>query len=849
MGKKVNAVLPGGRVVSVDEEDAQLANLPLETSQAEISRARGVVRTEENSGLGNAVLAGVEGAADTLTGGLAGKAIQHFGGDETAKSYQDRAQENPGARFVGEVGALLAPTGWFGAGAKAVAEASAVGLAARAGKAVGGGVKGQFVEGALLGVGGSVARTNVTGDPLTIESAFMDAGIGGIANAGMGLFASKMRSGALKAEERMAAQAAETTSDDAIAKGKQVFEREYPALDELNEARTNSVRQVDKANREIEKINATHAKFVKDPANGFTEWTEGVDRAINTVRSRSRPAGTFATMEEALGAAEQRAGVKADELNVNSQGAVPSQSVTEGATGASVAYRRGGVTPEGVRTSITDRVKLDLRPPRSPEVEARLTHWQREASEIRQLFVGKRKVSGAKWGPVDETIARQPDEAIARAHALKQDIWKHAQDAAGKIPDNLPSLPQKLLDAVPDVPRIKSAQYLSRMLPETVETIATTLSKEEALAVNKLAKELDLAPLGTPGETLKAIHKELKAYRSAMDAAEAAEKEIEKSAGSGFGRLLHHSARLVGARSGNKLLGGGVVGGAVGWATGNMFGGMAGAMLGSALLNGKAGIRNKITELFARHGAKAGSVLERLGPVTSALSRKVINGDVDDHSDDRTLAKNRAAELSGLMGVSGDLAYVALEPFLQAPHDIALKLSQKFQGAVQHLAQVAPKDPGLAIRGFDSQWTPSRKETLEFAHRYEAAVDPWASITRAMQGQGHPAAAETLWTLYPAVMTTFAEELAASTQVLETMTHGQLSSFSRLFRTPLSGFQVPEIALAAQSMYLPGGAGDPYKGNPGAGFGNSPSPQPQGGRPPAAGRSSVAGSNVSRLTE
>ena len=843
MGKK-NVVLWDGTVVAVDEDTAK------RLAGAGTGRAEGVVEGGERQKQAydeantSAARAFGEGLADTLTFGGYGQII---GGTDSGHRMRVTAQQHGDARLLGELTGMLAPGGILGKTAKEASALTSVGLIDKAGKALGG-LKGQALEGALLGVQGGIAHANVTGDPLTVESAILDAGVGAVANVGMGLIAKKFTSMASKSAEVVQAAKAAELDAAAVTKGKQLFEREYPLVDEFNAARKSSISEVTELNTQIQKEIDAYDDLIAGPDGKFKQIVKGTDKAINTYASRYRPAGTYGTMEEALAAAESRAGVKASELNVQPRpdGGV-SQSVTETASGTTVGFNKTGYTPEGVPTRITDRIKLDSRPPMSPEIEANIKRWRNEISEIRQLFAGGRQVNGQKWGKLDPSIPRNPELAVARMHELKKEIWANAQDAAGHIP-KIPIVRkvEDLLPTPPELPKVKTLEYLSRMDETSIAKMANSLSKGEADVVMRLAKELDVEVKGTPAQALVDIHAGLKNYRKIIDAAEVAEKEAKEAAGSGFGKLLHHSARLVGARAGNRVLGGAIVGGAIGWATGNFVGGIAGSLLTTALMNGKAGVRNRIAELFATYGTRAGKVVQRMGPVASSLAVRFRGG--EDSGDLQELAKLRSLELTTMRGAANDISYTAFEPFLQAPHDLALKLHAKWTGIVNYLADSAPKDHGLAIKGFGSGWRPSPQESLEFAHRYEAAMDPWSAIQRAFQGQSHPAACESLWTCWPTMMSELADELALNSEVTEKMSHPQLSSLSRLFRVPLTGFDIPEIALAAQAMYLPGNPGNPYTNNPDAGFGNSPSANPPG-RPPATGRTEVAGSSPSKLTQ
>lgn len=844
MGKK-NVVLWDGTVAAVDQELAdRLAGSGKahpETQVEENSRLVGQYNAENTSGL----RAAAEGAADTASFGLYGTIATRLD-DESRAHYQVTAQEHPLARFAGEAAALALPSGELGEAAKVFSEGTAMGAIGRVGEMVGGGLKAQAVEGALYGLQGSIAHANVTGDPLTVEGALMDAGLGGVLNVGMGALGSRLGRSAEKAEESLAAK---TFDAETVTKGQQVFEREYPVLDEFNAARKGSISEAEKFNREVAKEEEAYADFTRDPANGFTRVMKSVDRAINKVRGRYRPEGTFGSIDEALTSVEQQAGIKADELGLAPEGAVPSASVSTGPSGGTVGFSRNGNLPDGVRTRITERVKLSDKNPISPDVSEQLRGWRREASEIRQMFAGGRKVAGGGWGPVDESIARQPEAALARLQKLKEDIWKNAQDAAGEIPDIIPPPPRARVETPPELPRVKTLEYLSRMEPTSVAKMGNSLSAAEGQAVERLAGELGLETRpGNPGGTLADIHASLKRYRSAMDAAEAASGETTAAASGGFGRLLNHTSRLAGGRAGSRFFGSTALGGALGWASGSMLGGVVGGALMGTLLNGKAGLRNKLSELIATHGRRAGRVITGLGPVASSLGVQIVSG-LKDKGDTRTLAARRAREITALRGVAPDLSYSAFEPLMQAPNDIALKLHSRYITTINHLADTAPKDPGLDMKGFQSNWSPSLEESYTFAHRMEAAFYPMQSIGRILSGHGHPAGAETLWTAWPAMMGALSEELASSPEIVEKLSHRELGSLSQLLRTPLSGFQIPEISLAAQAMYQPGAPGNPYNSNPSAGFGDSPSAQPQGGRPPEAGVSQVAGSNVSRLTE
>jgi hypothetical protein len=164
---------------------------------------------------------------------------------------------------------------------------------------------------------------------------------------------------------------------------------------------------------------------------------------------------------------------------------------------------------------------------------------------------------------------------------------------------------------------------------------------------------------------------------------------------------------------------------------------------------------------------------------------------------------------------------------------VAFKIHTAILTAVNHLAQMAPKDPGIDITLRGSNWRPSAEQSLAFAHRIEAVEDPLLAIVRTIQGDSHPAAAETLWAVHPAIMSEFAQEFMASDHT--DLTYEAEARMAQLLRIDV-GLRRPEVLATLQGMYLP---------KP-----QAPAGQSGGGAPgrPAAVKSKVAGSSVSALT-
>lgn len=151
-GKTVQMYDPSqGRAVSVpiDEvEGAETQGLTLETPETAAQR-----EYADRAGLGQALLAGAEGAASGLTLGLSDVAAAELGGEDYRSERQLRDQQFSGAHMLGELAGTVAPallSGGSTAAARAAA-ATPAGLLARAATA------------AERGAAGLIARTGVQG--------------------------------------------------------------------------------------------------------------------------------------------------------------------------------------------------------------------------------------------------------------------------------------------------------------------------------------------------------------------------------------------------------------------------------------------------------------------------------------------------------------------------------------------------------------------------------------------------------------------------------------------------------------------------------------------------------------
>ncbi len=390
-------------------------------------------------------------------------------------------------------------------------------------------------------------------------------------------------------------------------------------------------------------------------------------------------------------------------------------------------------------------------------------------------------------------------------------------------------------------------------LPDSLEDFARKTSQVDELAdaieampegvhdsFRAMARELDLldpAAVESIGETVRRVHRATREYPAAYDRLQSLQSAAGRRGKSFWDKTKEFAERGIRTSVGRYVDTGGTAGAmkramAMGAAGGLMMQFDPGtAALGAALLSGRHTIKSKLTGMVARLAPGAGRGLQKLAPVTAYLANTYPSGVPDKDPDVRNQAHNRIGDVFNAAMTAPDASYTAIESLLGAPGDVAFKMHAHVVNAINHLAQMAPKDPGVDVTMSGSNWRPSAAQTIEFAHRIEAVEDPLAAVERSIQGGGHPAAAETLWAVWPALMEEFASEfLMAGPQKMGREAEARLA---RLLRVP-TGLNNPLVLATLQGQHLPKPT-QPASGS----TGGSP------GRPTATGQ--VAGSSVSAL--
>lgn len=276
MGRLINVVLPGGKVVSVDEDVARAIRgdeVAHVESQAEgAARSTADINRERSSGFAEGAKAAVEGFVDSATLGGYGalRGLDSAEDSDFTRDAQIRAQERRGSRLAGELAAVLLPTGLAGKGAAAVGGALPINLLANAARQGGG----RLAEGAVYGLAGAVAASNVSGDQLSVEGLVKDAGVGAILNYGIGKLADGVGHVGARAAARVEERAKISSFLDKSPTTYKEFRDTYRAT---VEAARNSRAAYDKVAKDYNEI---AADLITKP--------EGISKLINSVDSQER---------------------------------------------------------------------------------------------------------------------------------------------------------------------------------------------------------------------------------------------------------------------------------------------------------------------------------------------------------------------------------------------------------------------------------------------------------------------------------------------------------------------------------------------------------------------------------
>lgn len=465
---KVNVVLPDGRVVSVDQEDATHLNQAESSDVASSGRAD--VNAAESSGIGNTVAAGLEGAADTLSFGGYGK-LQELRSDQLedsgATNMEQRAQNHGVARFAGEAAAMLAPTGWLGKGAQTVGEAG-FGVASALGEGaaeIGGKAAGRFVEGSAFGLGGYVSNSNVTGDPLTVEGALEEATVGGVLNLGFGLAGDKLIQKSERAKQVLK-EIEDTKKDVDLLKDKGKLFEDSQAWDEVREAHSSVQNDLRSQNRDIQKENLDYAesldpKYVDKTIKSYqtaknevlsringTEYGKQAGEAARAqneavdvyekaktnydgfVNDTSKLPRTFNKFQSAIDELADRYGIGAEEA-----GSATAADLSSKLSATNEALKNGVSMEEmeAGRAIEDDYLKNGQGQGNDSAMAQTVKDLRARLSRAAKLNSGGYADEAGRW--VADGSARDVDKAMEELHGLRDDLRKYSFIEKPNLPD------------------------------------------------------------------------------------------------------------------------------------------------------------------------------------------------------------------------------------------------------------------------------------------------------------------------------------------------------------------------------------------------------------------------------
>ena len=869
MGRTVNLVLSNGRVVSVDEDVAKEASKTgtthIESDAEGGDRLATAANKEELSGIGHAAEAGLYGALDTVTFGGFGK-LATSGDGADAQYYRALADEQSTARGVGTAAALLFPTGWAGAGAKTAAEATPLfRLTNATSKALGpGSTKALLAEGALFGVGSHIAESNLSGDPLTIEGTLQSAGVGAVLNFGIGKITQTLFGKTAEAIESEAKNKALADARDAYAAAKDATKAaQKTAQAEIGGIKAANTAAVERAGAEVTQL----SREAKEQSQQFNEVLDSNPTSYQD----------FVQTQKDLKLAAQKADKDAikqfdDLVKLRTKEAskfdLAKQAHGEKVDSIVAAHKAYSKAANGLGSDheLIEKFlnNVDSLSAATKDIRKTLTAAGRADStiEIEQNAI-RGFIKRARLALDSGDTAKAMDELNSGIKAVRRTNPKYnppspefeapSTDWPGKFPGERPIIPDAAMrpvptvDATPTLP--KNLSGLADMDAQAISRVANSIEDGGPLheALNKFATDVGLAPSKTAAETLAGIHETLQDVKllakgenqSLLDAIKKLDDAHAKSAADELAaaeRMQELNSAVLPpkpAKISTKDINGGGLTGKLAWIFSKMAPpGLAQGAVAGTMLTARAMLAKSANSFFLNFGKTAATISKGLQPLTAHLGTSILTGEKEKATDARDLALSRIHELQNLQTMSRDASFSAFQSLSSMPNDISFKLHTAVTNVVDYLNMVAPKDPGLAINVTKSTWKPSYAEALKFSSVIEAATSPMNAIKRLIAGKGTTEASNALWALYPATMQEMSNSLVeGASKGLSNLTREQSTALSRLFRVPLTGFQMPEVMAKLQASFLPVPPEEPS---------TPPSKRPTGGAP---GRPSAINTN------
>lgn len=764
----VNLVRPDGSILQVEREKAAplvAGGYREEGLDERTARLRSQAQAEWYDTAYHKFGAAAEGALSGVTLGLSDKVLEGLSDEGIIRdTFRKRAEYNPGYRLGGEITGQIAPlllTGGTGAAVKggvaaATPAVALTNLATKAGSLVKPGVaRGAVVgavEGAGFGLGSEIARSALSGDPLTVEGSMAGLGwgavwggsIGGVVGGltQRGVAKREAIEAAIKKEEAGVALTAERfgqvrasineatrLADDAI----KVAEKQLKASEDvLRGSRAKGASFVTKQQEEAQRVVAEASEirstyFNEISANGMDKWAKAEKLAA---------IDAFKDMKAALKAKDWKALEKA------------SDSFTR-------------------RTqAINDKFK--------------------EAGYLDPYMGGQSRVKPA---PSPSRFVAAGDQ-LDMAPAMNQG----AQEALDQLKEL--GVASTLLKGFAETPdgfsRIAPAKFEKMMagLDTFLKQPAAELAGvQEALkrSIGDLAAHTGVTVEGNAVNQLRGVWETVRAQRKAKTAT-----EIEKVI-SGKGPLGNLLATGGGVAA-SKMTGGSWLAYSAGRAVMNAVLGVKGAVLGT--ISGTA-------KKWGPGVLKAGRVMSsKIEPLATRL-----DGTVDKETKDRReLMARRAEEFRNAAGTLRDTMYRAVAPIATHHSEYAVEMHKLGVKQFIFMLDKVPRDPGNAFNKLKSLWKPDPIAAEKFARYYRTFQDPVGVMADALNTLNiTPEAAEGLREMWPALFTHLRVEMLeriSDPKVLEDLSYNEQVRLGVLLDLPIHSTMTPQFISSQQEMYV-----------------------------------------------
>lgn len=782
MGRRV--VLSTGREAEVTDEqyDALVRSGEVQgelTTEEMARRGRTAEKTKydtEGDPLGRAATFGV-GVASGVTGGLTPLSARALGSD----LVPGLAEDNPTTFGLGEAaGVVLGASLGARAGGSGIAGglpgvASAAG--GRATAALGGGrlarLAGGAVEGAIGGVGTAVSHASVSNDPVTIESAIADVGLGALLNAGFGA----LGRGVTKTGERLGAKIAR---EDA----------EIAAREAAEEMAEGMAPRYEALRVQVKNHAAAAAKRADD---GVRAAERVLDEAAEALRDI--PGKVIRSAQNAADANLERMGV---------------------------LYRHSGAGAEFSDILIRSRSAME-KAVKAGDADAAvdLANDLGKRAAVKHMEIGGVDVPGL--GPLPQAGYKVD---VPRMSVVMEDA-SHAMDSAKQGVKAARGASVAAAVELPD-----SLGAFAKLQPESLAQLEMLASKNPAIrrAMEDMLEEGGRQADGSLSVAVRDLANSVGALRRTTGSGGGAQRA------SWLSRAVKGGVRHGAGRAADRAVGGGFKGGiarsVVAGGAGALLGGVPGLFVAAEVSGARAAVMGRVRRAVASIAPRTGRAIQKASP---ALTRLMTAPDgTREKGTPQEIALRRFDETARNAVGAPDATFEAVRHVIPAGVDAAAGIQHKAIAITNYLASVMPKDPGTAQAQLKSFWKPSNEQIQKFASQHLAATDPLAAIDYLAEGNIDLDMATSLRQNYPALFEEFRREFMQALPSKGDMPHGQLMAYTVMLGLPMHGLQTPEnIAYFQTEVHGPKSDGPepstPPTFSPGAPPARSSSGSPQPG--------------------